>query len=227
MEKSDFTAVSTAENNTEIAELKARVSELETLVKYYEEQFRISKHRQFGASSEKSEYDFTQLSIFNEAELFADANVTSRNLSRLRSITVNGHGSRRINFRRICLLKSWNMACRNLSRFARNAAGRFMFLDGRLEISNNRAERSIKPFVIDRKNFLFSNTPRGAKVSAVMFSLIETAKENGLNPYEYLVYVFKNAPNLNIRNDIDALWSLSPTTDSSHFSLHPSRTSLL
>lgn len=75
MEKSDSTAVSTAENNTEIAVLKARISELETLVKYYEEHFRISKHRQFGASSEKSEYDFNQLSIFNETELFADANV--------------------------------------------------------------------------------------------------------------------------------------------------------
>lgn len=75
MKKNDFTAVSTVENNTEIAELKARVSELETLVKYYEEQFRISKHRQFGTSSEKSEYDFNQLSIFNETELFADANV--------------------------------------------------------------------------------------------------------------------------------------------------------
>lgn len=88
-------------------------------------------------------------------------------------------------------------------------------LDGRLEISNNRAERSIKPFVIDRKNFLFANTPRGAKASAVMFSLIETAKENGLNPFEYLVYVFNNAPNWNIRNDIDALWRLSPTAASS------------
>ena len=75
MEKSDFTEVSMPENDTEIAMLKARISELETLVRYYEEQFRISKHRQFGASSEKSEYDFTQLSIFNEAELFADANV--------------------------------------------------------------------------------------------------------------------------------------------------------
>jgi len=83
-------------------------------------------------------------------------------------------------------------------------------LDGRLEISNNRAERSIKPFVIDRKNFLFSNTPRGAKASAVIFSIIETAKENGLNPFEYLVYIFKNAPNLNIRKDPDAFQSLLP-----------------
>ena len=51
--------------------------------------------------------------------------------------------------------------------------------DGRLEISNNRAERSIKPFVIDRKNFLFANTPGRAKSSAVIFSLIETTKESG------------------------------------------------
>ena len=55
--------------------------------------------------------------------------------------------------------------------------------DGRIELSNNRAERSIKPFVISRKNFLFANTPGGAKSSAVIFSLIETAKENGLDPY--------------------------------------------
>ena len=82
--------------------------------------------------------------------------------------------------------------------------------DGRLEISNNRAERSIKPFVIDRKNFLFANTPRGAKASAVTFSLIETAKENNLNPFAYLVYIFENAPNWDIRNDPDALQRLLP-----------------
>ena len=58
--------------------------------------------------------------------------------------------------------------------------------DGCLEITNNRAERSIKPFVISRKNFLFANTPRGAKASAIMFSIIETAKENGLDPFPSL-----------------------------------------
>lgn len=72
--------------------------------------------------------------------------------------------------------------------------------DGRLEISNNRAERSIKPFVIDRKNFLFANTPKGAQGSAVMFSLIETAKENGLDPYRFLSYVFDAAPNMDLDN---------------------------
>lgn len=54
--------------------------------------------------------------------------------------------------------------------------------DGRLELSNNRAERSIKPFVMGRKNWLFSNIPAGAQSSAVIYSLIETAKENGLYP---------------------------------------------
>lgn len=66
--------------------------------------------------------------------------------------------------------------------------------DGRLEIDNNRAERSIKPFVMSRKNFLFANTPSGARSSAVVFSLIQTAIVNGLDPYRYLTYVFTNAP---------------------------------
>ena len=65
--------------------------------------------------------------------------------------------------------------------------------DGRLEISNNRAERSVKPFVINRKNFLFANTPKGANGSAMMFSLIQTAIENGLDPYNYLTWLLRKA----------------------------------
>lgn len=70
------------------------------------------------------------------------------------------------------------------------------FLDGRLEISNNRAERCIRKFVIGRNNWLFSNTPNGAKASSIYYSLILTAIENELNPYEYLTWVFRNMPNL-------------------------------
>jgi transposase len=70
--------------------------------------------------------------------------------------------------------------------------------DGRLEISNNRSERSIKPFVIGRKNWLFSNTPRGAQASATIYSIVETAKENGLNPFRYLTYLFETLPNMDI-----------------------------
>ena len=71
--------------------------------------------------------------------------------------------------------------------------------DGRLEISNNRAERSIKPFVIGRKNWLFANTPAGATSSAIIYSIVETAKENGLNPYPYLEYLLESIPNLNFK----------------------------
>ena len=67
-------------------------------------------------------------------------------------------------------------------------------LDGRLEISNNRAERGIKPFVMGRKNFLFANVPKGAEASAVIYSLIETAKENGLDPYRYLTWLMHEVP---------------------------------
>jgi hypothetical protein len=81
--------------------------------------------------------------------------------------------------------------------------------DGRLEISNNRAERSIKPFVIDRKNFLFANTPKGAAGSAVMFSLIQTAMENGLDPYKYLTWLLKTANNADM-TDTQVVQNLLP-----------------
>jgi transposase len=75
--------------------------------------------------------------------------------------------------------------------------------DGRIELSNNRAERSIKPFVIGRKNWLFANTPRGARTSATIYSIVETAKENGLNPYAYLTYLFEKLPNLKSTSEED------------------------
>jgi transposase len=70
-----------------------------------------------------------------------------------------------------------------------------VFEEGQLELSNNRAERSIKPFVIGRKNWLFSATPRGAQASAMIYSIIETAKANGLKLFEYLKYFLESAPN--------------------------------
>ena len=81
--------------------------------------------------------------------------------------------------------------------------------DGRLELSNNRAERSIKPFVIDRKNFLFANVVRGATGSAVMFSLIQTAIENKLDPYRYLTWLMKTANNADL-TDSATVQSLLP-----------------
>lgn len=69
--------------------------------------------------------------------------------------------------------------------------------DGRLELSNNRAERRIKSFVIGRKNFLFANIPLGAQVSTVIYSMIETARETGLDHFCYLTWVLETTPTLN------------------------------
>jgi len=82
--------------------------------------------------------------------------------------------------------------------------------DGRLELDNNRAERSIKPFVIGRKNWLFANTPAGATASAQIYSVIETAKENGLHPYAYLTHLFERLPDAT-SSQLDALLPWSAT----------------
>jgi len=83
-----------------------------------------------------------------------------------------------------------------------------VFLDGRTKISNNRAERAVKPFVMGRKAWLFSNTPADAKASSVMYSILETAKDNGLHPYRYLEFLLDALPNATT-SDLDALlpWS--------------------
>lgn len=66
---------------------------------------------------------------------------------------------------------------------------RYYIEDGRVEISNNSAERCCKSFVIGRKNILFSNSINGAKASGAAYSIIESAKMNGLKPYEYIEYI--------------------------------------
>jgi hypothetical protein len=85
--------------------------------------------------------------------------------------------------------------------------------DGRLEIDNNLSERSIKPVVIGRKNWLFANTPQGARASAIIYSIVETAKANGLNPYYYLRYLFEQLPNIDLtdENSLDQMLPWSAT----------------
>ena len=77
--------------------------------------------------------------------------------------------------------------------------------DGRLEIDNNGAENAIRPFVIGRKNWLFSDSVKGVKASANLYSLIETAKANGLEPYAYLRYLFTELPKAGTVEAIEAL----------------------
>ena len=66
--------------------------------------------------------------------------------------------------------------------------------NGVVRMDNNLVENAIRPFAVGRRNWLFSVTPRGAESSALFYSLIETAKANGLEPYRYLTYLFKEFP---------------------------------
>ena len=83
--------------------------------------------------------------------------------------------------------------------------------DGTYPIDNNLAENAIRPFAIGRKNWLFSNSQAGAKASANLYSLIQTAKANDLNPYEYLKQIFKELPNAQRVEDVENLlpWNLA------------------
>ena len=71
------------------------------------------------------------------------------------------------------------------------------FLDyGDVPISNNLAENAIRPFVVGRKNWLFCDSVKGAESSAIVYSLVETAKANGIEPYGYLLLVLSMLPYL-------------------------------
>ena len=77
---------------------------------------------------------------------------------------------------------------------------------------NNAAENAIRPFVVGRKNWLFAGSPKGAEASAGLYSLIETAKANGLEPYKYLRYLFEHLPFADSDDDYEKLLpsNLSP-----------------
>jgi transposase len=85
--------------------------------------------------------------------------------------------------------------------------------DGRLLIDNNHTEREIKPMVIARKNFLFSDTVAGAQGLCLHFSLIRTAKLHGIDPYRYYVKLLKNIPYCTTAEDYETLlpWNIKTT----------------
>lgn len=78
-------------------------------------------------------------------------------------------------------------------------------LDGRIEISNNRAERGIRPFTVGRNNWMFAYSPKGAQASAIIYSIVETAKANGLIPFKYLEFLFEVLPNTPVEQYADFL----------------------
>ncbi|MDQ1924794.1 transposase, partial [Massilia sp. CCM 9206] len=76
---------------------------------------------------------------------------------------------------------------------------------GDLPIDNNRAENAIRPFVVGRKAWLFSDTVAGANASAVIYSVLETAKANGVEPYTWLRRVLRDLPSATTVEDVEAL----------------------
>jgi len=83
--------------------------------------------------------------------------------------------------------------------------------DGEYPIDNNPAERAIRPFTIGRKNWMFAKSQAGATASANLYSLTETAKANGVNPYNYLREVFTRLPVMTTKDHLDELlpWNIS------------------
>lgn len=85
---------------------------------------------------------------------------------------------------------------------------------GDLPIDNNRCENAIRPFVVGRKAWLFSDTPAGAHASATIYSLVETAKANGVEPYTWLRHVLEHLPAAQSADEFDKLlpWNFHAAT---------------
>jgi hypothetical protein len=77
--------------------------------------------------------------------------------------------------------------------------------DGQIPLDTNRIENAIRPFVLGRKNWLFADTMAGARASANLYGLIETAKANQIEPSRYLAYLFERLPNVTLPEELDAL----------------------
>lgn len=73
--------------------------------------------------------------------------------------------------------------------------------DGHCSISNNMSENAIRPVTVGRRNWLFCDTTAGADASMMVYSLLETARSNGLNPQKYLEYLLEARPNKNMSDE--------------------------
>ena len=95
--------------------------------------------------------------------------------------------------------------------------------DGRLPISNIQAEHVAKAIAVPRKNFLFADTPAGAEASAMIYSILETAKANGQHPQRYLSVLLSEIPNAKVAEDIEALlpWNISPEEVNRRYAAYP------
>jgi hypothetical protein len=94
----------------------------------------------------------------------------------------------------------------------------FFSRDGRAPIDNNYLERYIRPFAVGRKAWMFAAVQAGAHASATLYSLVESAKANGIEPFDYLNLIFKELPNA---KELHQLEKLLPYRVAQHYQLRP------
>jgi transposase len=97
------------------------------------------------------------------------------------------------------LVKQWPKLCRYVD-------------DGRLAMDTNLAENAVRPFALGRKNWLYADTVKGAKASAALYSIVSTARANGLEPYAYLKHLFTELPKAQTVEDFEALLPFKTAT---------------
>ena len=90
------------------------------------------------------------------------------------------------------------------------AAATAFLSNGEVPISNNLAENAIRPFTLGRKNWLFCDTTKGAEANAIVYSLVESAKANGVEPFAYLQHVLVELPYLGKNQSHEELESFMP-----------------
>jgi hypothetical protein len=201
---------------SEYESMRAEIAEIRTLLEWYKSRLLSVKRHRFGSSSEKSDADLRQFSLFGEEETAPPPEREIADLSpeeRLKKRLEKGKPFSDAFF-------AWAKGLGALPKTPLGIAVGYtlsqrpylenIYLDGRTEISNNRCERAVKPFVIGRKAWLFSNTPTGAKASSVMYSITETAKENGLHPFRYMEFLLETLPNATTA-DLESLLPWSET----------------
>ena len=100
--------------------------------------------------------------------------------------------------------------CRPVFRFPEKENLIKFLDDGRIPMTNSKAERAIRPFAVHRKNWLFADSVEGAKANAIYYSLIESAKANNLNIYKYIKYLLDELPQLEGEQTEDAIEKYLP-----------------
>jgi transposase len=201
-----------ADQSKKLDHFAARNEQLQSKVISLQEQLNLALARRYAASSEKLSPD--QIRLFDEAEVETQAAAPAED----ETITVPEHAHRQRHALPVLdELRSWldealpqvppTSATGKALNYLHNEWGKLIrYLDdGRLEIDNNGAENAIRPFVLGRKNWLFSASVKGVKASANLYSLIETVKANGLEPYAYLRHLFTELPKATTVEAIEAL----------------------